>query len=261
MAKASRNGLKETERLLKVVYDLRRKCPWDRKQTHRTLIPYLVEEAYETVDAIESGDEDALREELGDLLLQVVLHAELESQKRRFTFEDVARGIAEKMIRRHPHVYKNEAVASNLKGHSRNWTKLKELEKPKKTLLEGTPRALPGLQLAQRYGEIAASVGFDWEKASQVLDKVKEELGELETELRRRKKRKVAIELELGDLFFSLANLARHLGVDADAAARKSAAKFADRFTKIEKKKRAEGKSLTDCTMEELDRAWESVKR
>lgn len=253
--------LPETQRLVKVVSELRAKCPWDRKQTHRTLVPYLVEEAYETIDAIEANDGDSLREELGDLLLQVILHAELERQKKRFTIEDVARDIADKMVRRHPHIYGDRRQAKNLKDHTRTWTQLKEKEKPKKLLLEGTPKALPGLQLSQRYGEIAGSVGFDWERADEVLAKVKEELGELEAELRRKKRDRRALELELGDLLFSLANLARHLGLDADAAARKSAAKFHDRFTRLEKAKRREGKRLADCTMAELEAAWQSLKR
>jgi MazG family protein len=263
MAEIWETRLEETRRLLKVVYDLRRKCPWDRKQTHKTLIPYLVEEAYETIDAIESGKKEDLREELGDLLLQVVLHTELESQRRRFDFEDVARTIAEKMIHRHPHIYKKAEAASNLKQHVANWTKLKNEQRPKKLLLEGIPRALPGLHLAQRYGEIASSVGFDWDSAAEVLVKVREELRELEREIKRKgaKKKRAAVEMELGDLFFTLANLARHLGLDADAAARKSAAKFGDRFTRLEKKKRKQGKRLVDCSMDELEAGWRQIKR
>ncbi len=253
-------NLKETRRLLKVVGDLRKKCPWDKKQTHRTLLPYLVEEAYETIDAIERGDSDAMREELGDLLLQVALHSEIASEKHRFDFEDVSKGISEKMIRRHPHIYDNTKF-SDLKTHLKNWTNLKAKEKPKKFLLEGIPRALPGLQLSQRYGEIASSVGFDWENAAEVLDKVKEELGELTAEIRAKKPRRSRIEMELGDLLFTLANLARHLRVDADRSARRSAAKFADRFTRLEKNKRRQGKRLQDCPQKELDRAWEALKK
>src|SRR5208283_2582430 len=145
-----------------IVHRLRRECPWDRKQTHRSLVPYLLEEAYETVDAIESRKSDLLREELGDLLLQVVLHAELCDEKGEFSFEDVARAIGEKMVRRHPHVFEKQGKkkSTDPKEHQKNWTRLKSKEKPERSLLGGIPHAMPALQLAQRYGEIASSVGF-----------------------------------------------------------------------------------------------------
>lgn len=263
MAKARKKSpkkakpLSQTQRLLEVVHDLRTKCPWDKKQTHKTLIPYLLEEAYETVDAIHSGKSEPFREELGDLLLQVALHAELASERKGFGFEDVARTIADKMVRRHPHIYA-DAKFGSAKDHQKRWTELKAKEKPKRSLLEGIPRALPGLQLAQRYGEIAASVGFDWSDADQVLAKVKEELGELEEELKGGTKR--AAELELGDLLFTLANLARHLELNAEVAMKKATEKFAARFKKLEDLKRREGKALADCTAEELDLQWNKIK-
>lgn len=255
-----KSKLSETQRLLKIVHDLRTKCPWDRKQTHKSLVPYLLEEAYETIDAIHEGKSDPFREELGDLLLQVVLHSEIASEKKGFNFEDVAKTISDKMVRRHPHIY-SDAKFSSDKEHSKRWTQLKALEKPKRSMLEGIPKALPALQLSQRYGEIAASVGFDWNSPQEVFAKVKEELGELERELKRPSKRKNDIEMELGDLLFTIAHLARHLKLNAEVALKKSSAKFSDRFSRLEAKKRREGKSLAECPADELDREWEQIKK
>lgn len=252
--------LSETRRLLEVVHSLRRKCPWDRKQTHRSLVPYLLEEAYETVEAIESGKKDAMREELGDLLLQIVLHAEIASEGEGFAFEQVARAIADKMVRRHPHVFGSTRY-KGVKDHSKRWTELKAKEKPKRSLLEGIPKAMPALQLAQRYGEIAGSVGFDWKNAEQVLKKVREELRELEQEVKRRNRDRSAIEGELGDLCFALAQFARHTGLNAERAARRGAIKFSRRFERVERMKKREGRLVSDCSVAELERAWEQVKR
>src|SRR5688572_12086259 len=157
------DSLKETQRLLEVVHDLRTKCPWDRKQTHKTLVPYLLEEAYETIDAIDGGSPDEFREELGDFLLQVRLHAGNATERMGFRFEDVAKAIADKMVRRHPHIY-GDVKYTSPKQHKKLWTELKAKEKPKRSRLDGIPRAMPALQLSQRYGEIASSVGFDWKK-------------------------------------------------------------------------------------------------
>jgi tetrapyrrole methylase family protein / MazG family protein len=251
--------LKETRRLLEVVHDLRTRCPWDRKQTHKTLTRYLLEEAYEAVDAIQSQKKSALCEELGDVLLQVALHSEIASEKGDFSFEEVAKAIADKMIFRHPHIYKQQK-ALDYKSHLKNWTRLKEMEKPKKKLLEGIPRAMPALQLAQRYGEIAGSVGFDWASEKEVMKKVKEELSELLEELNKPRRRKEALEMELGDLLFSLTQLARHLKLDAESALKASAAKFENRFTEMEKRKTRKGKKLTDFSLKELDDEWNKTK-
>lgn len=251
-------NLKETQKLLKVVHDLRTQCPWDRKQTHQTLAKYLLEEAYETVDAIQSKNKHSLKEELGDVLLQVALHSEIASEKNKFNFEDVAKYIAEKMVRRHPHIYAKEKVL-DYKSHMKNWTALKQKEKPKRKLLEGTPKGLPALQLAQRYGEIASSVGFDWDTVHPVFVKVKEELKELQSALT--KKNKANIEEELGDLLFTLTSLARHCQVDAEACLRKSATKFQVRIEQIEKDKKKGKKTLAECTPQELEAAWQKVKR
>lgn len=252
-------SLKETSRLLKVVGELREKCPWDRKQTHETLSKYMLEEAYETVDAIESKEPDLLREELGDVLLQIALHSEIANEKGSFSFEDVAKAIADKMIHRHPDIYET-VQTRDMEDHLRNWTRLKELEKPKRGLIDGIPKALPSLQRAQRYGEIASSVGFDWKDAAGVLKKVREELKEVETEAGKKKPNKERIAEELGDLMFALANLGRHLGVDAEGAARSGAQKFADRFMKMEKELSAKGKKLAECVPKEWEAAWRKAK-
>jgi len=250
--------LTETEKLLKVVHELRTQCPWDKKQTHQTLAKYLLEEAYETVDAIQSKNKTALKEELGDVLLQVVLHSEIASEKNSFNFEDVAKYISEKMIRRHPHIYAKEKVL-DYKEHQKSWTALKQKEKPNRTLLEGTPKGLPALQLSQRYGEIASSVGFDWKNEKQVMAKVREELTELKNAIADQSTE--AIEEELGDLLFTLTSLARHCHVDAEASLRKAAQKFQLRIEQVEKIKKAEKKKLTDCSSKELEAAWEKAKQ
>lgn len=252
-----KKSLSETRNLLKVVHDLRTKCPWDKKQTHKTLAKYLLEEAYETVDAIQSDKSESLKEELGDVLLQVALHAEIASEKKRFNFEDVAKHISHKMIRRHPHIYAKQKVL-DYKAHQKNWTALKQKEKPKRRLLEGTPKGLPALQLAQRYGEIASSVGFDWSHPEPVMKKVFEELKELQLVVKTRRKDK--LEEELGDLLFSLTSLARHFHIDAEASLRKSAAKFKRRLENIEVAKKKENKTLVECSSQELEAAWQLSK-
>lgn len=249
--------LTETQKFLKVVHELRTQCPWDKKQTHQTLAKHLLEESYETIEAIESKNKKAIKEELGDVLLQVALHAEIASEKNGFDFEDVAKFIAEKMVRRHPHIYKNQKVL-NYKSHMQNWTALKQKEKPNRSLLEGTPKGLPALQLAQRYGEIASTVGFDWKNGKKVILKVREELRELEIEIQ--KKSPDGIEEELGDLLFTLASLARHCQIDAEASLRKAAGKFQLRIETMEKEKRKLGKNLSDCTIVELEEAWNMAK-
>ena len=253
-------SLKETRRLLDIVRRLRKECPWDRKQTHKTLIPYLIEEAYETVDAIRATGTRGLREELGDLLLQVALHSEIASERGDFSFEDVAQSISKKMIHRHPHVF-SKVEYRDLATHLKNWTRLKQKEKPKQSLLEGIPKAMPGLQIAQRYGEIASSVGFDWKVASKVVSKIKEELGELERELRRSRPRKESIEMELGDLLFTVADLARHLRCDAETAVKRSSSKFYERFNRMESMVKRDGGALEKCTPAELERYWEKCKQ
>lgn len=261
MSKKSKksNLCPQTEAFLEVVHELRRKCPWDKKQTHPSLSRYLLEEAYEAAEAMNNLDKKSLKEELGDVLLQVALHSEIASEKKWFNFEDVAQGISEKMIRRHPHVF-GDAEVKDYKTHMRNWTRLKQQEKPKKRILEGIPKAMPGLQLAQRYGEITSSVGFDWKQSTGVLKKVKEEWKELE-EVIRKKGSKKRIQDELGDLLFTLAQVARHLGVDAEQSIKVSSVKFARRFENLEKKIKEKGRNIADLNPRELEKEWQSIKK
>ncbi|MBI1859434.1 MAG: nucleoside triphosphate pyrophosphohydrolase [Deltaproteobacteria bacterium] len=251
------NRLSETERLIRIVHELRTKCPWDRKQTHRTLVPYLLEEAHEVVDAIEKRNRRELEEELGDVLLQVALHAEIASETGRFTFERVAKNIADKMIRRHPHIY-TTAKYKDEKTHLKNWTESKRKENPKKGRLDGLPVSLPGLQLARRYGEVAGSIGFDWQTVGQVEKKVFEEWKELRAETSRRSPKKARIEEELGDLLFTISNLARHLNIDAEQALRQANQKFRRRFERIEKALKKQGDRK--LSLRELEALWQKAK-
>ncbi len=248
----------QTRKLLGIVAELRKKCPWDRKQTHKTLIPYLLEEAYEAIEAIREGDAQSLKEELGDLLLQVVLHAEIASEKMGFGFEEIAQAIGEKMVRRHPHVFEGERTGSR-KQHSQRWTELKQKEKPKRSLLEGTPRSMPALQLGQRYGEITSSVGFDWGNVNGVWDKLEEEVEELRREIKARKRNRARIAEELGDVLFTLSNLARHLGLNAEEVGRQACAKFRKRFEKVEKL--VDLKAAPKVSITQWEQAWEKAKR
>lgn len=254
--------LAEMEELYRVVQRLRKDCPWDRKQTHRTLVPYLIEEAYEAVTAIEKKDVESLREELGDVLLQVVLHAVIAAETERFDFEDVARGIREKMVRRHPHVFgENDGRIKSAADQTRNWSVIKEKEKPKKSLLAGIPKSLPALQRAQRYGDIAASVGFDWKDTAGVLDKIAEEIGEVKAEMRRRPRRKADLEMELGDVLFTLTRLASKLNIDSERALRRASDKFDRRFAKLQTHFKKAGRSLKDCSLDEMEAVWQKMKQ
>jgi len=257
--KAKSEACTETQAFLDVVHELRQKCPWDRKQTHPSLSKYLLEEAYEAAEAMDREDKDSLKEELGDVLLQVALHSEIASEKKWFDFESVAKQVSEKMIRRHPHVF-NQTGIPDEETHLKNWTKLKQKEKPKKNILDGIPKALPALQRAQRYGEITSSVGFDWKETSEVLEKVEEELSELKTEIRKKRNIK-KVEEELGDLLFSLAQLARHLKLDAERSLRESNEKFLQRFEKLEKNLRKKKKSISDLSPKDLEEEWGQVKQ
>ncbi|MBV8354669.1 MAG: nucleoside triphosphate pyrophosphohydrolase, partial [Candidatus Eremiobacteraeota bacterium] len=207
--------------LVEIMARLRMGCPWDREQTHRTLVPYLIEETYEVVEAIEGGDLDALCEELGDLLLQIVFHSQLATETGKFTVADVVDALSNKMVRRHPHVF-GDAVIEDVDAQWRNWEKLKAQEKTgqkRKSRLDGIPKALGALQRGQRMQEKASRVGFDWPDVYGVLDKLSEELREL-AEARREKQDDPRVREELGDVFFTLVNLSRALGIDAETAVR-----------------------------------------
>ncbi len=243
-------------------------CPWDLEQTHESLKPYMIEEAYEALEAIDSGDDTALAEELGDVLLQVVFHSTLARRTGRFTIDDVSQAAAMKMVRRHPHVF-GEVEANTAKDVLVNWEKLKHAERKAKAseagsdekpkgLLDGVPKELPALLRAQRIQEKAARTGFDWKEVGPVLDKVAEETRELKEAVAAGDKRHAHD--ELGDLLFTLVNVARFLELDAEEALRSTCAKFQRRFARIEESARAEGRHVHDLTLEEMDARWEHAK-
>ena len=235
-------------------------CPWDKEQTSETLKPYLIEEAYEVIDAIDSKDDANLAEELGDVLLQVVFHAQIASEENRFTIEDVAKSIADKLVRRHPHVF-GDAQAETPDEVIKNWEAIKSEEKEAETgkeaesVLSGVPRHLPALLRAQQIQKKAARVGFDWEKTEEVMQKVEEEIQELKNTKTQQEK----VE-EFGDLLFSLVNLARFLKIDPEDALTKTIGKFQTRFAHIEAELAQKGQTPQNATLEEMDALWEQAK-
>lgn len=240
-------------------------CPWDREQTPASLKPQLLEEAYEVLEAIDGSNAAHLTEELGDLLLHVVFQAQIAREAGLFTFADVVQGIAEKLVRRHPHVFGSEKVA-DAAGTIALWTELKKAEKPERlSTLDGVPRMLPALMRAEAIQKKASRVGFDWPSVDGALAKVREEMAELGEELQKSpndapasKNHRVAE--ELGDLLFSLVNLSRHLKLDAEDLLTHATDKFVRRFQVVEKTAQAEGYDLKKLTLAELDRLWDLAK-
>jgi tetrapyrrole methylase family protein/MazG family protein len=228
-------------------------CPWDRQQTHDSLKNYLIEEAYEVIEAIESGDDAVLREELGDLLFQVIFHSRLAKEKGSFTLEDVITEVSEKMIRRHPHVF-GSGTARDSEEVLEKWEQIKQTEKKRDSILEGVPVSLPSLIRAKRLQERAARVGFDWPKTEDVWKKVEEEWDELQ-QARKNNDHK-NIEEEIGDLLIAIVNLGRFINVDADLALKKSVNKFIRRFGAIEKQFAEMGKDITKATLDEMEEIW-----
>jgi tetrapyrrole methylase family protein/MazG family protein len=233
-------------------------CPWDREQTHASLRPHLLEEVYEAIAAMDAGESTAIREELGDLLLQIVLNAQIASERGDFTFNDVSMGVRDKIIRRHPHVFgdwKVDGVDSVLT----NWERLKETERSGKDgaggLLEGVPLALPALGQAQEYQERAARVGFDWSEIQGVLDKIEEEIQEV-----KQAREADALVAELGDLLFALVNLFRWKGIDAESALRGANLRFKKRFGFIEERARRRHQRLSELTLDEMESLWQQAK-
>jgi len=239
-------------------------CPWDVEQTFKTIAPYTIEEAYEVADAIERADFEDLKEELGDLLLQVVYHAQMAREDGYFTFEDVVHGIASKMIRRHPHVFGSDEERANFNAEG-FWERIKSEEKSgkssdEKSVLDGVPLSLPALVRAIKLQNKAARVGFDWPDMEPVLEKIREEIGELEdaTSLENPSREKIAE--EYGDLLFVVANLGRHLQIEPEDALRRANAKFIRRFGQVEKLLQAKGKTPDQSDLKEMDALWDEVK-
>jgi MazG family protein len=251
------------ERLLDIMQRLRGPagCPWDREQTPTSLKPYLIEEAYEVLEALETGEPAALCEELGDLLFQVIFHVQIASEHEAFTMADLLGRLAAKMVSRHPHVF-GEASARTPGEALAQWETMKQREAAaqgrRRSIIAGVPRALPSLLRAQRIQSKAARVNFDWPDAAAAWAKVEEEMGEAARALARGDR--TALEEELGDALFSLVNVARLSGLDADEALRRAIEKFHRRFTTMEDDLIARGKSVEGVSSEELERSWEAVK-
>ncbi|HPZ08027.1 MAG TPA: nucleoside triphosphate pyrophosphohydrolase [Candidatus Eremiobacteraeota bacterium] len=234
-------------------------CPWDKEQNHQTLIPYLTEETYEVVNAIEEKDYLRICEELGDLLLQIVFHCQIGEEENHFTLEDVARNIVKKLIRRHPHIFSNVNI-SNSEEVVKNWEEIKKKEKGKsdESILDGVPENLSALVRADFLGKKVARVGFDWPCAEDIIKKLREEICELEGAIK--EKKPCHIREELGDILFTIVNISRHFGIDPEYALRNTSKKFVRRFKKIEELCRENGRGLKERTLEELDALWEIAK-
>jgi XTP/dITP diphosphohydrolase len=250
--------LKEFERLLNIMDELREKCPWDKKQTFDSLRNLTIEETYELADAILEEDFAEIRKELGDLMLHIVFYAKIASEKDEFNITDVLSSLSEKLIFRHPHVFADTKV-NDSDQVKENWEQIKQKEKGRKSVLGGVPKSLPALVKANRVQEKVRAVGFDWEKREQVWDKVHEELDEVIDEVNKGNTEKT-IE-EFGDLFFSLVNAARLYDVDPETALEKTNRKFIKRFNYLESKTMKKGKNLKEMSLEEMDKIWEEAKK
>jgi len=238
-------------------------CPWDREQNFATIAPYTIEEAYEVAEAIAANDMGALKDELGDLLFQVVFHARMAEEQGAFAFDDVVGAIADKMVRRHPHVFADTAIA-DAAAQSIAWEEHKAAERRKKSgerpasALDGVGIALPALTRAEKIQKRAARVGFDWKDAAPIFDKIAEETVELRAEIERGSASGIAE--EVGDLLFAVANLARHLDVDPETALRDATRKFERRFRRVETLLAVEGKAPADSTLDEMETRWRQAK-
>ena len=248
--------LEAFQRLLNIMDDLRAQCPWDKKQTMQSLRHLTIEETYELVDAILDNDLQEVKKELGDLLLHIVFYAKIGSETGDFDIADVANGVCEKLIIRHPHIY-GDVKVDNEEDVKRNWEKIK-LKEGNKSVLGGVPKSLPALVKASRIQDKAAGVGFDWDNIDDVFAKVKEEIEELHAEVKAQKH--TAIEAEFGDVLFSLINYARFLKVNPEDALERTNKKFIARFQYLERKAAESGKSLRDMTLAEMETYWQEAK-
>lgn len=254
---------KSFDKLVKIMSRLRGEggCPWDREQTHESLKPYLIEEAYETLEAIDSHDAGHFKEELGDLLLQIVFHAQIASEDKRFTIDDVAENIYRKLVRRHPHVF-GDGKADTPDAVIKNWELIKKSEKPddpERSVLDGVPLSMPSLLRAWRVQGRAKSVGFDFKNAIEAFGKVDEELQEARHCVENENSESFGE--EVGDLLFSLVNVCRLMKINPEEALNKSTNKFIERFKYIEKQLAAQGKSPDETPLNEMDALWEEAKR
>ncbi len=236
-------------------------CPWDREQTHHSLIKHLIEETYEVIEAIEEQNPQALTEELGDVLLQIVFHAQIGSENKQFTMDDVIAVVSEKMIRRHPHVFAN-TKADSIAEVLTNWEAIKEKEKSQrenKSILEGVPRQLPALMRAEKIQAKATKVGFEWDDVSGAISKIEEEIREFKSALERRNQADM-IE-ELGDILFSIVNTARYLNIDSEQALNATTNKFINRFQQMERMAQSSEKTLSEMSLAEMEQLWQKAKK
>jgi len=245
------------QELIKVVRRLRKECPWDREQTHQSIRHNLIEETYEVLEAIDQNDFVELKRELGDLLLHVVFHAVMAEEKRAFKINDVVESISEKLIRRHPHVFKS-VVVNDSHEVKRNWERIKMTE-GRTSVLDGVPKEMPALLRALRIQEKASKVGFDWKKKRAVWKKVDEEIKELVGA--ERSKNQIHIEEEYGDLLFALVNYSRFIGVNPEFALKGSVNKFTRRFQHIEEELKHRGKRIGTVSLKEMDKIWDAKKK
>jgi MazG family protein len=258
----SPDGARQLDRLRAIMHRLRAPggCPWDAEQTHASLVPNLIEETYETVDTIRRGDMEHLREELGDLLLQVIFHSELAEEAGHFNLDDVARGISDKLVRRHPHVFASSAVDTP-DAVLKQWDEIKRAEKghQREPYLHGVGKGLPALLRAAKLQKKAAKTGFDWPDASGVLAKIREELDELADAMENGEA--TAVDEELGDLMFSVVNLARFRGTDPELLMESANRKFEQRFAAMEQRLHEQGIDLGTAVLDAMETAWQECKR
>ncbi len=246
---------KDFEKVVKVVKKLRRECPWDKKQTHKSLRRFVVEESYELVDAIDKKDKDKIVDELGDILLQVLLHSAIGEEKGEFKLKDVLENLEKKLKRRHPHIFGDVKVKDE-KDVLRNWVEIKKNERNHNSIMDNIPVYLPSLILAYKVQKKASSKKFEWEKVEDVYKKIDEEIDEL-----KKAKNKNQIEDEIGDIFFTLVHLANRFEVDSEISLRKSTIKFAERFKRMEELIRKDKKDFENLSLDELDKYWNKAKK
>ncbi|MCK5576650.1 MAG: nucleoside triphosphate pyrophosphohydrolase [Sphingomonadales bacterium] len=256
--------MKKLQDIMKALRDPETGCDWDKKQTFETIAPYTIEEAYEVAEAIHTQDMSALRDELGDLLLQVVFHAQMADELGEFNFGDVVTAVCDKMVRRHPHVFGGVTYA-NEDEQKQAWEDIKAAERADKqtdnSILADLPHALPALMRSEKIQKRVASVGFDWPSVEPVFDKISEEIGELKDELHRGEKDQKAIEEEYGDLMFVVVNLAKHLKIDPETALRNANLKFENRFRKLEEAVDNSGNNLKSMSLDAMEDIWQDVKK